>query len=118
MFQNVKSGQLVLYCSFEFFEATTKFSPSCHTVNLPGNQNIAEPEAIRKGRKIDETLKIDKLERKCSQIGDTYINSFKIADDDLFNVQWYVAESEFICGHNKSSESDVKCAECQGKLQW
>ena len=41
-------------------------------------------------RKIDQTLKIHKLERKCSQNGDTYINFFQTDDDeDSFHVQRY-----------------------------
>ena len=49
-------------------------------------------------RKIDQTLKILNLERKCSQNGDTYVNFFKIVDDeDPFHVHRYWCKSEVIC---------------------
>ena len=52
----------------------TKFFPSIpsiHSVYLPENKNIVEPEGISMIRKIDQTLEIHKLERKCIQNGDT-----------------------------------------------
>ena len=49
----------------------TKFVPSIYFVYLPENENVAEPEDISMARKIEQTLKIHKLERKCSQNGDT-----------------------------------------------
>ena len=45
-------------------------------------------------RKINQTLKIHKLERKCSQNSDTYINFFKIVDhENLFPVHWHGGEN-------------------------
>ena len=43
----------------------TKFVPSIHSVYLP--ENTVEPEDRTMARKIDQTLKIHKPERKCSQ---------------------------------------------------
>ena len=60
----------------EFSEAVTKFVSLIHSKYLPENENIVEPENIGKAKKIGQTLKIYKLERKCSQNGDTYINFF------------------------------------------
>ena len=52
-------------------------------------ENIVEPEDVSMAREIDHTLKIHKLERKCIQNGDTYINFFKNADhEDPSHVQW------------------------------
>ena len=79
---NVKSNQSEVYAPFEFSEAATKFAPSIHSVYLPGIENTVEPENISVARKINQTLKVHKLERKCSQNGDTYINFFKIANDE------------------------------------
>ena len=67
--RRVKSGQLVVHSPFEFFDAMTKFVLLIHSVYLP--ENIVEPGEISMARKIDQTLKIHKLERKCSQNGDT-----------------------------------------------
>ena len=61
--RKVKSGQLVVHSPLEVSEAVTKFVPSI--------QNIVEPEDISMTRKIEQTLKIHKLERKCIQNGDT-----------------------------------------------
>ena len=69
--RKVKSGQLVVHFPLEFSEAVTKFVSSIHSVYLPENENIVKPEDISMVRKIDQTLKIHKLERKCSQNGDT-----------------------------------------------
>ena len=87
IFRKVNSGQLVVYFPLEFSEAVTKFVPLIPSAYLPENENIVEPEDISNARKINQTLKIRKLERKCSQNDDTYINFFKIADDeDSFHV--------------------------------
>ena len=69
--RKVKSSQLVVHSPLEFSEAVTKFVLSIHSVYLPKNENIVKPEDISMARKIDQTLKIHKLERKCSQNGDT-----------------------------------------------
>ena len=69
--RKVKSGQLVVHSPLEVSEAVTKFVPSIHSVYLPENKNIVEPEDISMARKIDQTLKIHKLERKCIQNGYT-----------------------------------------------
>ena len=112
--RKVKTGQLLVHSPIEFSEAVTKFVPSIHAVYLPENENIVEPEDIIMTRKIDQTLKIHKLEKKCSQNGDTYINFFKSDDDeDPFHVQQYWGKSEIICGHVETSESDKECAKCQ-----
>ena len=60
----MKSSRLLLL-------KTAKLVPSIHSAYLPENENIAELEDISMARKIDQTLKICKLERKCIQNGDT-----------------------------------------------
>ena len=60
----MKSSRLLLL-------KTAKLVPSIHSAYLPENENIVEPEDISMARKIDQTLKIYKLERKCIQNGDT-----------------------------------------------
>ena len=69
--RKVKSGRLVVHSPLEFSEAATKFVSSIHSVYLPENENIVEPEDISMARKINQTLNIHKLERKCSQNGDS-----------------------------------------------
>ena len=88
--RKVKSCHLVVYSPLEFSETVKKFFPSIHSVYLTGNENVVEPEDITMARKTDQTLKINKVKRKRSQNGDTYIIFFKSADDDdLFYVQSY-----------------------------
>ena len=83
-----KSGQLVIYSPLEFSVAMTKFVTSIHSVYLPGNENIVEPGDITMARKIVQMLKVNKLEKKCNQNGNTYTIFFKYADDeDSFHVQ-------------------------------
>ena len=90
----------MVFSPLEFSEAETKFVPSIHSTYLPENDNIFEPEDISKARKINQTLKMHTLEKKCSQNGDTYIFFFKIADDeDPFYVRWYGGKNEIICGN-------------------
>ena len=60
----------ILYLNFLKQFAVTKFVPLIHSVCLTENKNIVEPEDISMARKIDQTLKVSKLER-CSQNGDT-----------------------------------------------
>ena len=70
-----------------------------------------------RARQINQTWKMHKLERKCSQSGDNYIIFFffKITDDGYsFRVQWYGGKNEIICGHVETSKNDDKCAKCHG----
>ena len=61
----------MVHSPLEFSEAVTKFVWSIYFVYLPENENIVEPEDITMARRIDQPLKIHKLERKYSQNGDT-----------------------------------------------
>ena len=49
--RKVKSGQLVVHSPLEASEALTKFAPSIHSVYLPENENIVEPEDVSMARK-------------------------------------------------------------------
>ena len=111
IFRKIKSSQLVIYSQPECSEAATKYVPSNPSLTLPENGNIVEQEDINKASKIDQTLKTHKLERKCNQNGDSYINFFKTANDnDSFHVQWYGSKNEIICGPVETSESEYQCA--------
>lgn len=44
IFRKIKSGKLVVYSQVDFSEAVTKFILPIHSVFLPENENIAEPE--------------------------------------------------------------------------
>ena len=115
VFRKVKFGQVVINSSQEFSEAVKSFVPSINAVYLPKSESIIEPKNIECTKKINDTLKVYKLERKDNANGNLYIIFFKIADDDkVFNVQWYDGENDIICGHDKSSKSDDQCAKCDG----
>ena len=73
VFRKVKSGQEVIY-SPQFSEAVKTFVSAIHAVYLPESENIIEPKGIQSSRKIKETLKIHKFERKVDPNGNTYIN--------------------------------------------
>ena len=76
MFRKVISCQLVVYSRFEFSEAVTKFAPSIYSVYLPENENFVKLEDISKGKnkKIDQTWKRYKLEKRYNRNGDAYIS--------------------------------------------
>ena len=113
IFRKVKSGQVVINSSQEFSEAVKTFVPAIHGVYSLESKNIIEPKGIESSRKIKETRKIHKLERKVDPNGNTYINFYKIADDEEpFHVQWYGSEEGVIRGHEKSSDNDNKCPKC------
>ena len=100
IFRKVKSGQVVIYSTQEFSEAAKTLVPAIHAVYLPENENIIEPKGIKSSRKIKETLKIHKLERKVDPNGNTCISFYKIVDDEeLFHVQWYGGEEYVIFVH-------------------
>ena len=69
--RKVKSGQLLVHSPLDVSEAVTKYVPSIHSAYPPENENLVDPEDISMARKIDQTLKIHKLEIKCIQNGDT-----------------------------------------------
>ena len=107
IFRKVKSGKVVIYSPQEFAEAVKKFVPAIHAVYLPESENIVKPVGIESARKIKDTLKIHKFERKVDPNGNKYINFYKIADDEEpFHVQWYGGENDVICGHVNSSDND------------
>ena len=91
---------------------------------MPESENIIEPKGIESTRKIKETFKIHKLERKGDPNGNKYNNFYKIADDEEpFHVQWNGGEDDVICGQEKSSDNDNQCPECngfykEGDLEW
>ena len=115
VFRKVTSGQVVIHSPQEFSEAVNTFVTAIHVVYLPESENMIEPKGIESSRKIKETLKIHKLERKVDPHGNTYINFYKIADDEgPFHVQWYGGEDNVICGHEKSSDNDNQCPKCNG----
>ena len=103
VFRKVKSGQVLIYSPREFCEAVNSFIPSILTAYLPEAENIIEPRDTEASKRIKNTLKINKLEGRCSQNGDIYINFFEIADDkEPFHVQLYGEENEIICGQEKN----------------
>ena len=53
IFRKIKYGQLARYSKLESSETVRKFVPLIHSVYLPENENIVEPEDISKARKID-----------------------------------------------------------------
>ena len=71
IFKKVKSDQLVVHSPLEVSGSVTKFVLSIHSIYLRVTENIVEPEDISMARKIDQAFKIDKLEIKFSQKGDT-----------------------------------------------
>ena len=113
IFRKVISGKVVIYSPQEFAEAVKKFVPAIHAVYLPKSENIVEPVGIESARKIKDTLKIHKFERKVDPNGNKYINFYKIADDEEpFHVQWYGGENDVIFGHINSSDNDNQCPKC------
>ena len=114
VFRKAKSGQIVMYSPREFCEAVNVFVSSILAVYLPESETIIEPKDIEASKRIKETLKVHKLERKCNQNGETYIDFFKMADDkEPFHVQWYRGENAVVCGHDKTSDSDSQCPNCK-----
>ena len=98
----------------EFCEAVNAFVPSILAVYLPESETMIKPKGIEASRKIKEILKAHKLERKCNQNGDIYIDAFKMADDkELCHVQWYRGENAIISGHERTSDSDNQCPNCK-----
>ena len=86
---------MVIYSPLGFSEAVKTVVSAIHAVYLPESENIIEPKGIESSRKIQETIKIQKLERKVDPIVNTYINFYKIADDEeRFHVQWYGGEEK------------------------
>ena len=71
IYRKVKSNQLVIHSPLEFSEAVTKVLPSFRSVYLPENKKFVKPEDLSMARNINQTSKIHKLERNCSQNGDT-----------------------------------------------
>ena len=90
IFRKVNSGQLVVYSPLDFSEAVTNLFRQFTPYTYLKNENIVAPEDKSNAWKISQTSKIQKLERNCSQKGDTYISFLKIGDnDDPFQVQWF-----------------------------
>ena len=81
VFRKAKSGQIVIYSPREFCEAVNTFVLSILAEHFPESETIIEPKGIEASRKIKEILKAHKLERKCNQNGDIYIDFFEMADD-------------------------------------
>lgn len=112
VFRKVKSGQAVVYTPEEFAIAE-KFVPKIRSIYLPESENIKEPNSIERSKKINETLKIHKLEPKVDSSNNMFFSFYNIADDEKpFHVQWYGEENVVVCGHETRSEDDNCCSNC------
>ena len=100
----------MVYSLFNFSEAVTKFVPSIHSVYLTENENVVQPEDISKAKKIHQTLKKLKLERKCSQNGYTFIKFF----EDLFTCSGIGARMKSSVAMLKPVKGMINVAKCQG----
>ena len=113
IFRKVNSGQLVVYSPLEFSEAVTNLFCQFTLYTYQKNENIVAPEDKSNAWKINQTSKIQKLERNCSQNGDTSIFSKLVIMRILFRCSGLGGDKGIICGHVETSESD-ECAKCQG----
>ena len=83
VFRKVNSGQVVINFPQEFSQAVKSFVPSINAFYLPESESNAVYQAKRHqcAKKIKDSLKLRKLERKGNANGNLYINFFKIEDD-------------------------------------
>ena len=77
VFKKVKSGQVVINSPQDFSEAVKSFVPSTNIVYLPESESIIEPKDTECTKKIKDTLKLHKLERKVNANGNIYIIFFQ-----------------------------------------
>ena len=110
--RKVKSGQLVVHSPLEIFEAITKFIPSIHSVYLPKNENIFEPEDISMARKLIKCWKYISWKENVFKM--TILKSIfsKLPNMKiLFTCSGMEARMKSLV---ESSESDDECAKWQG----
>ena len=77
VFKKVKSGQVVINSPQDFSEAVKSFVSSTNIVYLPESESIIEPKNTECTKKIKDTLKLHKLERKVNANGNIYIIFFQ-----------------------------------------
>ena len=65
-------GQMVINSPQEFSEAVKSFLPSINAVYLPESESIIEPKDIECAKKIKNTMKVHKLERKVNANGNPF----------------------------------------------
>ena len=102
----MKSRQVVI-------NSVKLFVPSINVAYITESKSIIKPKDIEYAKKIKDTLKVLKLERKVNANGNLYINFPD--ENEPFHVQWYGGENDIICGYDESSNSDDQYAKSEVK---
>ena len=97
----------MVYSLLKVSKAVIKLDWSIHSVYLPENENIGEPENVSMARRSIKYWKHISWKQNVFKMVILKSIFFKNLDhEDPFHVQWYEGENEIICGHVETSESD------------
>lgn len=112
VYQNVKSGKIILHSPKEFCDAARSIVPSITTIYLP-EAEIPE-ERQRESPPIPGTLQVHQVIRRKNDQGVVYLEFFKLSlDEKPFYKQYYRKEDDpIVCGHEAFDGGDNNCAAC------
>ena len=113
VYQNVKSGKLVIHTPKEFSEAAKSLIPSI-TIYLP-EAEIPSEQPDRESPAIPGTLQVHQIIRKKNNQGVWYLEFYKLSsDEEPFYKQFYrKGDDPVVCGHDDFDGGDNKCAACK-----
>lgn len=112
VYQNVKSGKIVIHTPKEFSDAAKSLIPSITTAYLPEDEIPSEPE--RESPPIPGTLQVHQVVRKKNSQGVWYLEFYRLSfDEKPFYKQYYRKLNDpLVCGHDDFDGGDNNCASC------
>ena len=114
VFQEVKSGRIVVDSPKDFAMDASCLIQSITTLYLPKNLIFEEPVRIENAPYIKDTLEIHKVKRKRNYQLVIFLKFYRLSfDEKPFYTHFYRKSSDPIkCGHERFEESPNRCPHC------
>ena len=114
VFQEVKSGRIVVTSPEDFARHAGKLVESVTTLYLPSKDIMPEPASIETAPYIKGTLEVHRVVRRKNFQGVMYLEFFRLSsDEDPFCTQYFRNDDDpIVCGHQPFNEGPNKCPNC------
>ena len=114
VFQEVKSGRIVVTSPKDFASHASKQVESVTTLYLPTKEILPEPMSVSDAPYIKGTLDVHRIIRRKNIQGVMYLEFYRLSSDEVpFFTQYYRNDDDpIVCGHQSFNDGLNKCANC------
>ena len=114
VFQEVKSGRIVVTIPEDFARHARKLIESVTTLYLPTKEILPEPASVSDAPYIKGTLDVHRIIRRKNIQGVMYLEFYRLSSDEVpFFTQYYRNDDDpIVCGHQSFNDGPNKCASC------